>query len=288
MKSTDGISRRRFLQAGLAGSAALAAGALAGASLAEAAEAARDPFHGLKVGIASYSLRKFNLDQAIATTREAGVRYITLKDVHLAMKSTPAERKEARKKIADAGLVLMGGGVISIANKEEAVRDVFEYAKDAGMPTLVCSPDPAALDTIEKMAGQYGIRIAIHNHGPGDKLYPSPLDVLRLVKDRDARMGLCMDVGHSVRLGEDAVAVLKQCVGRMNDFHMKDVTAATAKGGAAVVGKGVIDIPGVLKVLVAAKFPYHVALEYETDADAPLPGIKASFDFMRGALSKMD
>ena len=184
--------------------------------------------------------------------------------------------------------MLMGGGVISIADKEEAVRGVFEYAKDAGMPTIVCSPDPAALDTIEKMARQYDIRIAIHNHGPGDKRYPSPLDVLRLVKDRDARLGLCMDVGHSVRLGEDAVAVLKQCVGRMNDFHMKDVTAATAKGGAAVVGKGVIDIPGVLKVLVAAKFPYHVALEYEADADAPLPGIKASFDFMRGVLSKMD
>ena len=288
MKSTDGIGRRRFLQAGLAGSAALAAGALAGASFAEAEEAARDPFHGLKVGIASYSLRKFNLDQAIAMTQEAGVKYITLKDVHLAMKSTPAERKEARRKIEDAGLVLMGGGVISIADKEEAVRGVFEYAKDAGMPTIVCSPDPAALDTVEKMARQYDLRIAIHNHGPGDKLYPSPLDVLRLVKDRDARLGICMDVGHSVRLGEDAVAVLKQCVGRMNDFHMKDVTAATAKGGAAVVGKGVIDIPGVLKVLVAAKFPYHVALEYETDADAPLPGIKASFDFMRGVLSKMD
>jgi sugar phosphate isomerase/epimerase len=287
MKSTDGITRRRFLQAGLAGSAALAAGALPGASFAEAAEAARDPFHGLKVGIASYSLRKFNLDQAIAMTKEAGVKYITLKDVHLAMKSTPAERKEARRKIEDAGLVLMGGGVISIANKEEAVRGVFEYAKDAGMPTIVCSPDPAALDTVEKMAGQYGIRIAIHNHGPGDKRYPSPLDVLKMVKDRDPRMGLCMDVGHTVRLGEDAVAVLKQVAPRLNDFHMKDVTEAKAGGKPVAVGKGVIDIPGVLKVLVAAKFPYHVALEHEADADAPMPGIIESFAYMRQVLAKI-
>jgi len=288
MTRLESVSRRRFLQMGLAGSAAVAAAALPRTSFAEAAPPARDPFHGLKVGIASYSLRKFNLDQAIAMTKEAGVKYITLKDVHLSLKSTPAERQEARRKIEAAGLVLMGGGVITIANNEDAVRSVFEYAKDAGMPTIVCSPDPAALDLIEKAAKQYDIRIAIHNHGPGDKRYPSPLDVLRLVKGRDARLGVCMDVGHTVRLGEDAVTVLKACAGRLNDFHMKDVTAATAKGGAAEVGKGVIDIAGVLKALVAMKFPYHVALEYEATADAPLPGIKASFDFMRRVLATID
>ena len=63
----------------------------------------------------------------------------------------------------------------------------------------------AALDLVEKMARQFKIRIAIHNHGPGDKKYPSPLDVLKMVKDRDELMGVCMDVGHSVRLGEDPV-----------------------------------------------------------------------------------
>jgi sugar phosphate isomerase/epimerase len=285
MESLEATSRRGFLRMGLAGTAALAAATLPRTAFAEAA---RDPFHGLKVGIASYSLRKFNLDQAIAMTKQAGVKYITLKDVHLPLKSTPAECQEARKKIEAAGLVLMGGGVISIADKEEAVRSVFEYAKNAGMPTIVCSPDPAALDTIEKMAKQYDLRIAIHNHGPGDKRYPSPLDVLRLVKDRDARLGICMDVGHTVRNGEDAVAALKQCAGRLNDFHMKDVTAATAKGGAIEVGKGVIDIAGVLKALVGMKFPYHVALEHEADADAPLPGITASFDFMRRVLATID
>jgi sugar phosphate isomerase/epimerase len=273
---------------GLAGSAALAAAAALPAALrAETRPAAGDPFKGLKVGVASYSLRKFNLDQAIAMTKEAGVKYICLKDMHLPLKSTTAERKAARKKIDDAGLILLGCGVVTMANKEDAIKEVFEYAKDAGMPTIVCSPEPEALDTIEKMAKQYDIRIAIHNHGPGDKKYPLPGDVLKMVKDRDPRMGICMDVGHTARMGQDPVAALKECAPRLLDFHMKDVTAATAKGGAVEVGKGVIDIKAVLKTLLDIKFSYHVALEYEAKADAPMPGIIESFEFMRKTLASL-
>ena len=287
MKSMDAVSRRQLLAMGLIGTAAVAAAAMPGSLRAGTAPAAGDPFKGLKVGIASYSLRKFNLEQAIAMTKEAGVRYICLKDMHLSLKSTTAERKAARKKIDDAGLVLLGCGVVTIANKEDAIKAVFDYAKDAGMPTIVCSPEPDALDTIEKMAKQYDIRIAIHNHGPGDKKYPLPQDVLKIVKDRDPRMGICMDVGHTVRMGQDAVAAIKECAPRLLDFHMKDVTEATAKGGPTEVGKGVIDIKGVLAALVALKFPYHVALEYEAKADAPMPGIIESFDFMRKTLASI-
>lgn len=286
MKNIEAMNRRRFLHRTLLGSTALAAfTTLPSALLRAATESGPDAFHGLKVGIASYSLRKFSLDQAIAMTKEAGVKHICLKDVHLPMKSTMAQRQEAHRKIEAAGLVLMGGGVIYINNKEEEVRNVFEYAKDAGMPTIVCSPDPAAMDIVEKMAKQYDLRIAIHNHGPGDKRYPSPLDVLKMVKDRDARMGICIDVGHTVRIGEDAVAVIKQCASRLYDFHIKDVNAATPKGGAVVLGKGVIDLPGVLKALVGIKYSYHLALEHEIDADAPIPGIIESFNYMRRVLA---
>jgi len=287
MSHTEAINRRRFLQMGVLGSTALAAARFPALLFGAAAKADRDPFHGLKVGIASYSLRQFTLDQAIVMTKQAGVQHICLKDVHLAFKSTPAERQEARRKIESAGLVLMGGGVIYINNKDE-VHGVFEYAKDAGMPTVVCSPEPTTLDTMEKAAKQYGIRVAIHNHGPGDTRYPSPLDVFRMVKDRDELMGICMDLGHTVRIGEDPVAVLKQCASRVYDFHFKDVTQATPKGEATEVGRGIIDTVAVLRTLVNLKFPYHVALEYEAHADAPLPGIVESFAYMRGVLSAMD
>ena len=123
------------------------------------------------------------------------------------------------------------------------------------------------------------------NHGPGDKRYPSLLDALKVVKDRHELIGLCMDVGHTARLGENPLEVLQECSGRLRDFHMKDVTAARPNGKACIVGRGVIDIPAVLKALVEMKFPFHVALEYETDESAPMPGMKASFEYMRKVLA---
>jgi inosose dehydratase len=242
---------------------------------------------GLKIGITSYTLRKFSLDQTIALTKDAGVKYISLKDMHLPLNSSTAERREASRKIAGAGLVLMGGGVIYMKNDETAIRACFDYAKDAGMPTIICSPDIDALDTVEKIVRQYDLRIAIHNHGPGDKKYPSPRDVLRLVKDRDPRMGICMDVGHTVRIGEHPVEVINECAGRLYDFHIKDVNEASPKGHGVEVGRGIIDIVAVLRTLAKHHYAYQVALEYEENGDAPVPGMRESFGYIRGVLATM-
>jgi sugar phosphate isomerase/epimerase len=285
MKAPSPLNRRRFLQSGLLGSTALAAANFAIDSNAALTKTPGDPFHGLKMGLTSYTWLKFPLDQALAMTKEVGAKYISLKEVHLPLKSTPEERREVHKKIEDAGLALMGGGVIYFKNNEEQIHNVFEYAKDAGMATIVCSPDPDALDNVEKMVKKYDLKIAIHNHGPTDKKYPSPLDVMNLVKDRDPRMGVCMDVGHTVRIGVDPVAAIEQCANRLYEFHMKDVTAANPQGKATEVGKGVIDIVGVLKALVKINWPYHVALEYEVKSDNPLPGVTESFAYMRGVLA---
>jgi inosose dehydratase len=170
-------------------------------------------------------------------------------------------------------------------NNEAEIRNDFEYARDAGMATIVCSPDPEALDTVEKFAKEFDLRIAIHNHGPSDKRYPSPLDVMKLVKDRDSRMGVCMDVGHTVRIGEDPIPVMQQVAGRLYEFHMKDVTSATADGKPIEVGRGVIDIVSVLRTLVKMKWPYHIALEYEANGDNPMPGTIESYAYMRGILA---
>jgi sugar phosphate isomerase/epimerase len=279
------LNRRHFLQSGLLGSTALAAVGLPDSLRAAVIKAERDPFDGLKIGMVSYTLRKFSLDQAIAMTKQSGVKYLCLKDVHLPLKSTQAERQEARRKIEAAGLTLVGCGVIYMKNDAAEIRGFFQYAKDAGIPTIVCSPEPGALDTVEQMAREFDLRVAIHNHGPTDKQYPSPRDVLRLVAKRDAHMGICMDVGHTVRIGEDPVAVIEKCAARLYDFHIKDVTAATPKGGPIEIGKGVIDIVAVLKALLKLRFPYSVNLEYEANGDAPMPGIIESYAYLRGVLA---
>jgi sugar phosphate isomerase/epimerase len=242
-------------------------------------------FDGLKLGMASYTFRKFTLDQAIEMSKQAGAVSISLKDIHLPYKSTKVEREEARRKVEAAGLFLASGGVIAMKNNESELRELFGYAKDAGMPTIVCSPDRDALDAVERMIKEYDIRIAIHNHGPGDKMYPSPFDVWRLVKDRDARMGLCIDVGHTVRIGVDPVEAIHQCGKRLFDFHMKDETEATPKGKPVPVGLGIIDIVGVLKALREIQYPYNIGLEYEEKENDPMPGVIESFGFMRGVLA---
>lgn len=288
MTTFKNLPRRRFLQASLLGSATLASGAIPSLAIGAVTKPQRDPFDGLKVGVASYSLRNFKLDQAIAMTKKLGVKYITLKDMHLPLASTTDERKEARKKIDDAGLTLMGAGVISLNNNEAEIRRAFEYTKDAGMPTIVCMPKRDAIDTLEKIAKDYEIRAAIHNHGPGDKNFPSPNDAWNAVKDRDARLGLCIDIGHTVRIGEDPAEAIKKYASRLYDLHIKDVTAATAKGDTIAMGRGVIDLVAVVKALLEIKFPYHVALEYESDPQDPFPGMMESFAYLRGILAAID
>jgi len=281
------LNRRRFLQA--AGMVATTACVWKSTPSMQAAltKTAADPFFGLKLGVASYSLRKFPLEKALAMTRQMGVKYITLKEMHLPYNSSPEQLQSAQKMVQSTGLVLMGGGVIYTNKVEKDIRALFQYAKDAGMPTMVASPDPAGLDIVEKMAKEFDIRVAIHNHGPGDTRYPSPIDVLNMVKDRDSRMGICMDLGHTVRLGQNPLPVMEKCARRLYDFHIKDVTKAEKDGANIEVGAGIIDIVEVLRFLRKIKFNDHVALEYEIKADAPLPGMTESFAYMRGVLAAL-
>jgi inosose dehydratase len=275
------MHRRQFLQAGVIGSAAVAASF----PVRVRGDDAKDPWRGLKMGVASYSLRNFKLDQALAMTKELGVKYICLKDMHLPMNSTKEQRQDARKKCEAAGLTLMSCGVVDMPNKEAQVRNAFEYARDAGMPTIVCSPAPDALDLVEKLVKEFDIRIAIHNHGPGDKKFPSPFGALLAVQERDPRMGICIDVGHTTRQGEDPVAAIHRCSKRLYDFHMKDVSGATGDAKPVVIGKGVINIRAVLRAMLDVKYAGLVGMEYEVPGKDPLPGMKESLAFLRETMA---
>jgi len=301
MKSSSSkTTRRDFLATTAAGAAmsALAAGTLP-TWAAEAkggkrkrakskdAEAAPDPYRGLKMGVASYSFRQFPLDQALQMTRELGLHYIALKSAHLALDSTTEERKAAAQKVREAGLTLMGGGVISLKNNEANVRNAFEYARDAGMPLITISPDPEALPLIDKMIREFDIKAAIHNHGPQDKRFPSPLDAYRAVQDLDPRFGLCMDVGHTVRNGDNEVEDIHAIKDRLHDFHIKDVTERTKAGKTVEMGKGVVDLPGVMKALLEIHYEGHVAFEFEKDASNPLPGMQESLVYLRKVMESV-
>ena len=240
--------------------------------------------NGVKLGLASYTLRKFKLDDTLAMTQRVDLKYICFKSFHLALDSTPAEIEAVVAKVKEAGLTLYAGGVISM-NKEPDVHQAFDYAKAAGMKVIVGSPAPGLLPLINEKVKQYDIKVAIHNHGPTDKLYPTPASAYEKIKDFDKRIGLCIDIGHTQRAGVDPSDSAMKFADRLLDVHIKDVSAATAEGDTVEIGRGVIDIPKFLKTLLEIKYSGIVAFEHEKDADDPLPGLAESVGYVRGVLA---
>jgi inosose dehydratase len=286
--SKQAHSRRRFLQwTGTAAAASLVGTASGRAGeTAEATGAAKTAAKTVKLGVASYTFRAFDLDKTLALTKRAGLKYICLKSMHLPLNAKPDEIAKAVKKVEAAGLTLYGCGVVYMG-KESQVNEAFDYAKAAGIKVIVASPSPAMLALVDKKVREYDISIAIHNHGPGDKVWPTPESAYEKIKDFDPRLGLCIDIGHTVRFGADLAKSIERCADRLKEFHVKDVTAPTAKGACVQLGRGVIDIPAFLRAVLKAKYQGVLAYEYEADESDPLPGLCECVGYTKGALAAM-
>jgi sugar phosphate isomerase/epimerase len=247
------------------------------------------PVSGIpRLGICTYTFRKFPRAEAIRMAKETGVKCVNIKDVHLSMKISAAEQRAAAQEFRDAGLEIVAGGTIGMTRPDEAlIRGYFEYARNCGMPVIVAAPSRETLPIVEKMAKEFDIRIAIHNHGPEDKHFPSPYDVLDAVKGMDARMGLCMDVGHALRAGADVVKAAADAGPRLYDIHIKDLKDPKGRASQCVVGQGVMPVAGLFRQLRKMNYRYTVDLEYEIQADDPLPGAKESIAFMKGVVEKL-
>jgi sugar phosphate isomerase/epimerase len=237
----------------------------------------------VRLGLASYTLRKLNLDDALAVCQRLDIKYISLKDFHLKLTASDTEIAEVVKKCKDAGVELGSGGVIYMKSEAE-VDAAFEYARKAGMNMIIGVPQHELLPYVEKKVKEYNIRMAIHNHGPGDLVYPSCESAYVLIKNMDARMGLCLDIGHTQRIGRNPSADLNDYFSRIFEIHMKDVTNSDSNGKPIEVGRGVIDIPGFLKTVVDKKFTGIVSFEYEKEDKDPVPGLAESLGYVKGVL----
>ena len=278
------ISRRTFLTT-------LAAAALAEPALPALAEPKllSGPPSPLQLGIASYTFRNFARAQMIAWLKQLNVAGLNAKDTKDHLPMDPAAETQALADYEAAGIRLHAAGAIYFPKDEEDdIRSKFEYCKRAGIKVIVAGdPAPAALPRIEKFVGQYDIRFAIHNHGPEDKIFPSPLDVLKAVKSMDPRIGCCIDVGHCVRAGTDVVEAIHAAGPRLFNIHMKDLTDFTSKESQVSVGQGKMPIREIFDALVKTKYAGWVDLEYEVHGDDPMPGVAESLAYMRGVLAGM-
>lgn len=262
--------------------AAVASAALFGSRIPFAAAASP-----VRLGIASYTFRKFTPVQLIDFMHQLNTPYLNLKDMHLPVAPVDAAPKQAAAYRA-AGLMLTAAGTIYfLKDEDDDIRDKFEYVKSAGIKLIVGSPTHAALGRVESFVKKYDIRLAIHNHGPEDKEWPSPHDILKLIGKMDSRMGCCVDVGHALRAGDDIPATLREVGARLFDMHIKDLADPHVKESQVAVGEGVMPVRKIFEQLVAMKYSGNVDLEYEIKADDPLPGVMASFASMRNTLKQM-
>lgn len=234
-----------------------------------------------KIGVAGFTFAHFNIDQSIAMMNRIGVADLSLKDFHLPLNSTPEKISEVLGRFKAGGINIYAVGVIYMTSKD-AIDKAFDYTRKVGVPLMIGVPAPDLIDYTEQKVKEYDIWIAIHNHGPEDKLYPHPKMVYDLIKDRDKRMGLCLDIGHSQRAGADPVTMVKQYGHRIYDMHIKDVTAAQRDGKAIEIGRGMINFPGLVKELYKQKYNGHCSIEFEKDMTDPLPGIAESIGYFKG------
>ena len=237
-----------------------------------------------ELGLASYTFREFDLDSALSMAGRVGLVRIALKSVHLPLESSETEIRAAAAKIRAAGLVPYGCGVVYMTTEAE-VEQAFAYARAGGMEVIIGVPGHELLGSAERKVRETGIALAVHNHGPGDLLYPTPASILDRVKNLDPRIGVCLDIGHCQRSGIDPSEAAVACGARLLDVHLKDVTAPTKDGGPVEAGRGVIDLPRFLRTLAAMDYRRTAAFEYEKDGRDPLPGLAESVGYVRGVLA---
>jgi sugar phosphate isomerase/epimerase len=276
--STDWkLSRRVFL-----GTAAAVAAPLPGRAAPSTG--------GLKLGVCSYSYtNKMTLAEAIDATKTLGIRAMNIKpEFHLPYDSSPSKIAEARKMLDDAGIQLAGTGTTYLTKMDEGeIRQRFEFNKALGSPLIVIGPTAQTLPLIEKCVKEFNIKVAIHNHGPSDKNFPTPQSALKVIRDMDPRVGLCMDIGHTMRSGVNPADAAKEAGARLLDMHTKDVRKeANGQWTAVVPGDGDIPLAALFRQLEKMHYAGYCNLEHELPKDDHrIANMQASFAYFHGLLA---
>jgi sugar phosphate isomerase/epimerase len=297
----DGISRRRFLQLG----AAAAAGLASLPTLLPAADKKADkddPFGGFTLGVQSYSFRNFDLEPALKRTQALGLHAIELYQKHVPLESTPEQIKAVLNLCKDYDITPVAYGVQHFTKNDDDNKKNFEFGKALGIRTFSASPDPDSFDSLDRMCEEYKISIGIHPHGPVgkdqlDRWYSAEV-ILAAVKDHNPLIGTCLDTGHLIRaaiLGKqlDPAQQIRLMGARNFGIHLKDNDNEAEKNGVGggnsnvIIGKGVLDVPGVLKALRDVHFKGYISIEYEAHADDPSPDMKACVEVFKESVKKL-
>lgn len=239
--------------------------------------------HKLQIGLASYTLRKYSLDELIEIVLRLDIKNVCLKSFHLPYEATDEQLHYISDKLKARGINLYAGGVIYFKTEED-INKYFKYAQAAGLKMIVGAPEHQLLPLIEQKVKETNIKLAIHNHGPEDKIFPSAQSVYDKIKNLDSRIGLCIDTGHTFRLNQDPATEIKKFKDRLFDLHIKDLLEQTTVAKDVEMGRGKMDIPSIVKVLKEIKYQGFIGIEYEKDAEHAVYGLSESIGYLRGIM----
>jgi sugar phosphate isomerase/epimerase len=250
---------------------------------------------GFALGCQAWTFKEFSALEAIDKTAAAGGKVI---EFFPGQKFSPehpdwkfdhnasAEMIAAvQERLAQRGIRAVNYGVVAIPSDEAAARRIFDFAKKLGLYGIT-TESVDAIDTIEKLVKEYDLRVGFHDHPrrPKDPKYRmwDPAYLLGVVKDRDARIGSCADVGHWLRSGLNPVACLKTLEGRVVSVHLKDLNEPSASAHDVPCGTGASDIPAILAELKRQNFAGNISIEYEYNWTNSVTDVAQCVGFVRG------
>lgn len=274
------MNRRDFFKTSVAGATLMAMPTLSEAAPAPALMKPTPKPECFKLGMAGYTFVHFDIDKTLETLQKLDVHYLCIKDFHLKLDSTEDEIAAFHAKLASKNVKGYAVGPIYMRSEEEVDRS-FAYAKRVGVKLIVGVPNYELLPYVEKKIKEYDFHLAIHLHGPDQKIYRDATEVWNKVKDLDSRIGMCLDIGHDLRNGSDPVEDLKRYKSRVFDIHIKDVTDCTKAGRGIELGRGKIDFPRFVKMLRKVGYTGSCSLEYEKDMKDPFLGIAESIGYFK-------
>ena len=247
----------------------------------------RDRFDGWPIGIQSFSLRRFNLDESIRHMQGLGIHFVEFYRKHVPIESTQLQLSELERKLKSSNIKMSSHGVNKFTSDHEANRLIFEFAKRAGLKNITANPTPDAFDSLERLVAEFDIRICIHNHGPGAP-YDKIDDVVKAVKDRDPRIGSCVDTGHFIRSKEDPIEAVTRLSNRVFALHIKDEEKQEKKSRNVIIGNGFLDVTKLFQTLKKVNFPADgsISLEYEANADNPIDDIQQCLTVAEESIAK--
>jgi sugar phosphate isomerase/epimerase len=249
---------------------------------------------GWKLAYQSYTFKNFSFEEGLQKANNLGLKYV---EAYSGQKlsstnsnttnydSDDAVIKDMKHLLNRYQVKLINYGVVK-GKDEEEWKQIFDFAKEMGVETIIAEPLPSQFDFLEKMCDEYEINIAIHNH-PKPRRYWEPDSVLKYVSGRSHRIGACADVGHWVRSGLDPVESLKKLEGRIISIHFKDLNIKDRKAHDVPWGTGISDVPTMLQELKNQEFKGVFSVEYEHNWDNNVQEIAKCIEFFNRTVTTL-